>query len=216
MHKERTSNIGISEKFVFDKEDIDFISCEGSLLTQGELAKHFGVSVGTISEALKRQPEMRKAYDISREKNLKMYKEQVTPKELGGVERIVFDENDIKKIEELAPYLTTEQIAKFLRIGKTTFYEILKRQEEVNERYQAAIANKYLKYALQLEKKAFGTCSKGELSAIVFFLKTRAGWSEAVPETKTEDEIVLTPEQQEEKDKQVKLFTQFKKEKGFE
>lgn len=128
-------------------------------------------------------------------------------------EKIVFDEEDIKKIEELAPYLTTEQIAKSLRIGKTTFYEILKRQEEVNERYQAAIADKHLKFAMQLEKKAFGTCSKGELNAIIFYLKTRARWAEAREESNVENQIVETVEEREARLEDVRLFTQWKEER---
>jgi hypothetical protein len=65
-----------------------------------------------------------------------------------------------------------------------------------------------------LKEKALGITDKGDNACLIFFLKTQGRWSEAVPETKTEDQIVLTREEQEAKDKDVKLFTQWKKEKG--
>ena len=139
-----------------------------------------------------------------------MHKEQITPKELGGSERLVFDEQDIKKIEELAPYVPTEQIAEFFCIGRATFYDILKRQPEVAGRYKAARVKKTVRFAQQLEKKALGECSKGELNAIIFYLKTRARWSEAVPETKIEEEITETPDEKAARMKEVKLYTEFK------
>ena len=139
-----------------------------------------------------------------------MHKEQITPKELGGSERLVFDEQDIKKIEELAPYVPTEQIAEFFCIGRATFYDILKRQPEVAGRYKAARVKKTVRFAEQLEKKALGECSKGELNAIIFYLKTRARWSEAVPETQIEEEIVETPEEKAVRMKEIKLYTEFK------
>ena len=139
-----------------------------------------------------------------------MHKEQITPKELGGSERLVFDEQDIKKIEELAPYVSTEQIAEFFCIGRATFYDILKRQPEVAGRYKAARVKKTVRFAEQLEKKALGECSKGELNAIIFYLKTRARWSEAVPETQIEEEISETPEEKAARMKEVKLYTEFK------
>lgn len=139
-----------------------------------------------------------------------MHKEQITPKELGGSERLVFDEQDIKKIEELAPYVPTEQIAEFFCIGRATFYDILKRQPEVAGRYKAARVKKTVRFAEQLEKKALGECSKGELNAIIFYLKTRARWSEAVPETQIEEEISETPEEKAARMREVKLYTEFK------
>ena len=139
-----------------------------------------------------------------------MHKEQITPKELGGSERLVFDEQDIKKIEELAPYVPTEQIAEFFCIGRATFYDILKRQPEVAGRYKAARVKKTVRFAQQLEKKALGECSKGELNAIIFYLKTRARWSEAVPEAQIEEEITETPDEKAAYDKEVKLYTEFK------
>lgn len=122
-------------------------------------------------------------------------------------------------VEEKAAYLTTEQIADLFGIARATFYNIRQRQPEVSRRYEMGKARKIARFAEQLEKKGFGEVDKGDTTALIFFLKTRARWSEAVPETKIEDQIVLTPEQQEEKDKDVKLFTEFKKwkkEKGIE
>ena len=147
-----------------------------------------------------------------------MYKERV----LGigyNIEKNVFDAEDIKKVEKLAASHTLDQIAEYFGIGKTTFKDIRKRQVEVDVSYKMGKAKEIETFYDHLKEKALGITDKGDNACLIFFLKTRARWSEAVPETKIEDQIVLTPEQQEEKDKDVKLFTEFKKwkkEKGIE
>lgn len=211
MHKEIVGTLGRAEKIVFDKEDIAFIENNGAMLNKKQLAEHFGISVDVIYDAMKRQPEMMRAYGLSK-MNKKIVKKEphilveLTPEQLDMV-------------EEKAAYLTTEQIADLLGIGRSTFYNIRQRQPEVGKRYEMGKARKIVSFAEQLEKKGFGEVDKGDTTALIFFLKTRARWSEAVPETKIEDQIVLTPEEQEEKNKDVKLFTEFKKwkkEKGIE
>lgn len=87
---------------------------------------------------------------------------------------IVLDESQVAEIETLSAVLSAEQIADYLGISKPTFYEIMKRQPEVSERYKRGKA------------KAIGTVAKnliiqansGNTTAAIFYLKTQAGWKE--------------------------------------
>ena len=108
-----------------------------------------------------------------------MYKKRIPPKELGGGKRIIFDKKDLEKVEELAGYLTTEQIADNFGVSRDTFYELRKRQPEIALQYQKGRSRKILQYAKQLEDKALGRTDKGDTVCIIFFLKTQAGWKEA-------------------------------------
>ncbi|CAB4198219.1 hypothetical protein UFOVP1311_61 [uncultured Caudovirales phage] len=142
-----------------------------------------------------------------------MYKEQVTPKKLGGVERLVFDAKDIAEVERLAAYLTVDQIAAYFCIGQNTFYEIMRRQPEVGVSYQKGRVEKTTIFAQHLQDKALGITDKGDTTALIFYLKTRARWSEAIPETKLENEISETPEEREARLEDAKLFTIWKRER---
>jgi hypothetical protein len=142
-----------------------------------------------------------------------MHKERVSG--VGyNTEKNIFDAEDIKKVEKLAASHTLDQIAEYFGIGKTTFKDIRKRQIEVDVSYKIGKAKEIETFYDHLKKKALGITAKGDTACLIFFLKTQGRWSEAIPETKIENETVLTPEQQEEKDKQVKLFTQWKNERA--
>ena len=51
------------------------------------------------------------------------------PKELTSEQKI--------QVEALAAYLTQEQIADYFSLSRTTFYEMMKRDEEISERRKA-------------------------------------------------------------------------------
>ena len=138
-----------------------------------------------------------------------MHKETVSGRQY-KTERNVFDVEDIVELERIAAYLSVDQIAAYFCIGQNTFYEIMKRQPEVAVSYQKGRVDKTVLFAQQLQDKALGITTEGDTTALIFYLKTRARWSEAVPETKIEEEIVKTPEEKEAYDKEVKLYTEFK------
>lgn len=212
MHKERASSIGLSEKFVFDAEDIAFIKGDGAMFSKQMLADHFGVSVDTIYDAMKRQPEMYEAYEDAKVQQKNMRKEIVSGYQYKG-ERNVFDVEDIVELERLSAYLSLEQIAAYFGISQATFYAIMKRQPEVASSYQKGRVDKTVLFAQQLQDKALGITNEGDTTCLLFYLKTRARWSEAVPESKVEDQIVETPEEREARLEDIKLFTQWKKER---
>jgi len=141
-----------------------------------------------------------------------MHKETVSGHQY-RTERNVFDVEDIVELERLAAYLSVDQIAAYFCIGQNTFYEIMKRQPEVAVSYQKGRVDKTVLFAQQLQDKALGITTEGDTTALIFYLKTRARWSEAIPESKVEDQIVETPEEREARMEDIRLFTQWKKER---
>lgn len=129
-----------------------------------------------------------------------------------NTERNVFDEKDIKEIESLASSLSVAQIADYFKIGITTLYDVFKRQPLVSESYKKGKAIAIQRMANNLQEHAING-GAGNMSAAIFYLKTQARWSEAVPETKVEDQIVETPEEREVRMEDIRLFTQWKKER---
>ena len=87
--------------------------------------------------------------------------------------RILTDE-EIAQVEALASVLTTEQIADYFGIGRTTFYQIMERQPEVSVRYKRGRAKAIGSVAKNLVTKA----QNGDNAAMMFYLKTQAGWKE--------------------------------------
>jgi hypothetical protein len=117
------------------------------------------------------------------------------PKNKGGRPPVVLNKEQIKEVEELAAYLTIEQIADYFDIDADTFLAIRKRQSEVFRSYKKGRARKIYRYAKTLEEKALGMYEEDSLkcdtTSIIFFLKTQAGWSEKqLVETKD-----ITPKQ---------------------
>ncbi len=101
----------------------------------------------------------------------------------------VLNEEELAQVEALASVLSTEQIADYFGIARTTFYDIMNRQEGVSERYKRGRA------------KAIGSVSKGLLqkaqngdnTAAIFYLKTQAGWKETVHLDNTSSDGSMSP-----------------------
>lgn len=80
----------------------------------------------------------------------------------------------IEQIENCAPFLTAGQIADLLGVSRATFYEIMKRDPEVARRYKRGKAKALNDVASNLVQQALG----GNITAAIFYLKTRGGWRE--------------------------------------
>jgi len=80
----------------------------------------------------------------------------------------------VEELETLAAVLTCEQMADYFGLGRTVFFEILKRQPEVDERYKKGRNKAIADVGNNLIMKAIN----GDTTAQIFFLKTRAGWRE--------------------------------------
>lgn len=87
---------------------------------------------------------------------------------------IVLTDEQRDEVRVLAPYLTQELIADHLGISRSTFKRILKRDDETLALYKNARASVIAKISQTLIGKAI----KGDMTAMIFFLKTQAGWRE--------------------------------------
>jgi hypothetical protein len=80
------------------------------------------------------------------------------------------------EVETLAAVLSSEQIADYLGIARRTFYDIMARDADVAARYKRGRARAVGSIAQSLITKARG----GNVTAMIFFLKTQGGWRETI------------------------------------
>jgi len=142
-----------------------------------------------------------------------MHKETVAAGNNSTAEKNVFDETDIAFLEGDGAYLTQEELADYFKIHVNTFYNITRRQPEALVAYQKAKTLKKLSYHKIADDKIFGRVTDGDTSLLIFQLKTRCRMAEVLPESKVEDQIVETPEEREARMEDIRLFTQWKKER---
>ncbi|MFC3086285.1 hypothetical protein [Tabrizicola soli] len=118
--------------------------------------------------------------------------EEAGPKRLGGRPLTTLTDAQRAEVETLSAVLNAEQIADFLGIGRTTFFALLNRDEDLSERYKRGKARAIGAVAQSLVTKA----RAGNVTAMIFFLKTQGGWREtlevATPPAAPESMIDLT------------------------
>ena len=95
-------------------------------------------------------------------------------KNKGGRPAIVLTPEQKAEVETLAAVLSSEQIADYFGIGRTTWFAILDRDPQVSELYKKGKAKAIGMVAQNLISKA----RAGDLGAQIFYLKTQAGWKE--------------------------------------
>ena len=78
------------------------------------------------------------------------------------------------QVEALASVLTRDQIADYFGIGRTTFHRMMERDTQIEERYKRGKAKAVGAIAQNLVQQA----RDGNMTAMIFFLKTQAGWKE--------------------------------------
>lgn len=89
-------------------------------------------------------------------------------------------DKEIAEIFDLASRLTKQQIADYLGISFNTLKEIEKRQPEVSE----AIKKGKTHQTHEVVGHLLEQCRKGNITAIIFYLKTQAQWREEQEEVK--------------------------------
>lgn len=89
------------------------------------------------------------------------------------------------EVETLAAVLNSEQIADYFGIGRRTFFSLMEREPEIAALYKKGKARAIGAVAQGLIQQA----RSGNLTAMIFFLKTQAGWRE-----RSEIEHHLPPE----------------------
>jgi hypothetical protein len=93
----------------------------------------------------------------------------------GGTPLTVITTEQLEQIEKLASVLSKQQIADFLGVGRTTFYEIEKRQPEVAEHYNRGKSKAIGTVAQGLLQKA----QSGDTQSSIFYLKTQGRWNDS-------------------------------------
>lgn len=93
----------------------------------------------------------------------------------GGRRGIEITEEQAAQVEKLAAVLTQEQIADFLGISDRTLRKKLSEDEDLRAAYQKGRASAIAGVATKLLRSA----REGNMTAMIFFLKTQAGWREA-------------------------------------
>ena len=91
-----------------------------------------------------------------------------------GKPLIVFNEEQIGKVEELAAVLTKSQIADYMGICANTFRAIEDRQPEVARAFNTGKAQAIANVAANLIAQA----EAGNVAAAMFYLRTQAGWTD--------------------------------------
>ena len=114
---------------------------------------------------------------------------------------VILDDLQIAQVEALANYLSIEQVAGYFNLSASDFLDLQKRDERVLRAYRKGKIRGVYKAAMLLWEQM----EAGNVTALIFFLKTRGGWSER-PFAETEDNAY--------KFKNIKLvFKEFKVEK---
>jgi len=93
-----------------------------------------------------------------------------------GATKLKLTEDDLAKIETLAGYgLTLAQIAGYLGVHYTTLNNYRKDNSDLNARIEKGLA----KAAAAVTQSLHSQAKNGNVSAAIFWCKTRLGWSES-------------------------------------
>jgi hypothetical protein len=131
----------------------------------------------------------------------------------------IFTKEGIARIFELAGRLTADDIAGYFGLFKNTFYKILERQSEAMEAFFKGKSHAVNTVSEALYRKAIGDSDIGDTTAATFYLKAFAGWKDANIHDVTLNAAVSTPLTEEEKELRtldVKLYSKFCRENGFD
>ena len=96
----------------------------------------------------------------------------------GGRPRTTLTPEQIEEVEKLAAVLNQTQLCDFIGVPARTFREIMARDEEVSAAYKRGCAKAVSSVAQSLLQSA----RDGNITAQIFYLKTRGGWKETAPD----------------------------------
>ena len=113
----------------------------------------------------------------------------MTEKNKGGRPAKQLTDEQKLEVKTLAAVLNAHQIADYFGIGRRTFYDIMKRDEEVSAQYKKGKAQAIGFVGQNLITKA----RNGDLGAQIFYLKTQGGWKEIQSFEHTSPDGSMTP-----------------------
>jgi predicted DNA-binding transcriptional regulator AlpA len=90
------------------------------------------------------------------------------------MKKVVFSDMQLDEVQDLSASLSIQQIADYFGISKTTFYEVVKRQPELLERYKQGRARRIGQYAALVHQYIL----EGDKDMLKFYLRMQAGWNE--------------------------------------
>lgn len=133
---------------------------------------------------------------------------------------IILDDLQIAQVEALANYLPIEQVAGYFNLSASDFLDLQKKDKRVLRAYRKGKVRGMCKVA----KLLWQQMEAGNVTAIIFFLKTRGGWSERplvetgdnAPKFKNIKLIFKGFEQEKAKSRQLANLKQFSKEETAE
>ena len=105
------------------------------------------------------------------------------------VEPRTFSDTEISQVQKLSERMTQAQIADFFGLSERTFRRICDRQPAVMTAYKKGKAGKIDYVAGKLMERI----DHDDLTAIIFFLKTKAGWTEKQAMELTSPDGTMTP-----------------------
>ena len=117
----------------------------------------------------------------------------MSAKNKGGRPPFTFNEEQIVQIEALGAVLSLAQVADYFVVALNTFHAACERQPEVLERYKKGQTKAIGSVAQSLLTQA----REGNLTAAIFYLKTRAGWRETQVVDNVSSDGSMTPKAKE-------------------
>lgn len=134
-------------------------------------------------------------------------------KNKGGRPPVKLTDEEKEKIVHMASICTIQQIADYFGISKETFRQMRIRDEEVSRLYKKGRVAGHLLVASKLMDKI----QNGDVTAMIFYLKTQSKWSNDKEEEDIKDnklEIIVKIKEHENLDKLTPYEIQQLKDKG--
>ena len=109
---------------------------------------------------------------------------------MAGRPAITLTDEQRAEMETLASVLNQDQIADYFGITRPTLAALMERDEDISLRYKRGKAKAIGKIAQSLVQKA----RAGDTTAMIFYLKTQAGWREKQEVDVTSSDGSMTPQ----------------------
>lgn len=128
-------------------------------------------------------------------------------KSKGGRPIIAFSDEQLEELKILSAVCTLDEIADYFGIARETFKRIKIRDEEVLSLYKKGRIKAKSIMGSKLFRKGV---IEGDVTAMIFYMKTQGGWKEAKEETEQEQVKTETPEAKAARLKEGRLYMEWR------